>query len=53
MTDLERMKDEAVKELAHVARELLNRLQEVDHETPGIFIQALHSKINYYESQAQ
>jgi hypothetical protein len=46
-------KDEAIKELAHVARELLKRVQEIDKDTPGTLIQALENKIEYHERVAQ
>jgi hypothetical protein len=45
-------KDEAIRELAHVARELLEGIQ-ANTLVPGIFIQALTSKIDYYESLAE
>jgi hypothetical protein len=40
-------KDEAIRELAHVARCLLDRLDEVDQE-PKIFRDALRNKVAYY-----
>ena len=43
------LKDRAIRELAHVARELLIRIEEIDKDTPKIFIEALRNKIEYYD----
>ncbi len=40
-------KDVAIRELAHVARELLKGLHEVQ-PVPGIFMEAITNKIDYY-----
>jgi hypothetical protein len=40
-------KDEAIRELAHVARCLLERLDEVD-TSPAIFRTALRNKVECY-----
>lgn len=41
-------KDTAIRELAHVARHLLERLKQVDDKLPGAISQALSSKIDFY-----
>jgi hypothetical protein len=50
MADNEELQ-EAVRELAHVARALLDRVKEID-DTPKVFLIAIENKIAYYESRA-
>ena len=45
-------KDEAIKELAHVARVLLEGIQ-ANMVVPSIFAQVLAHKIDYYASRAE
>lgn len=46
------MAEDAVRELAHVARSLLERLREIDTELPGSVASAIESKINFYSPSA-
>jgi hypothetical protein len=45
------MAENAVAELANVARCLLTRLTEIDTELPGSVAEALHNKIEFYSSE--
>lgn len=42
------MNENAVRELAHVARSLLERLREIDTELPGSVAEAIENKISFY-----
>ena len=42
------MNEDAVRELAHVARSLLERLREIDTEMPGSIAEAIEAKISFY-----
>jgi hypothetical protein len=46
-------KNTAIKELAHVAESLLERLNDIDTELPGSMRQALQTKIAYYANYAE
>lgn len=46
------MPEDAVRELAHVARNLLERLREIDTELPGSVAEAIESKIDFYSRAA-
>lgn len=46
-------KDEAIRELAHVANALLDHIRQIDKTTPPIFIMALENKIKHYVSVAE
>lgn len=43
--------DEAVQELANVARSLLERLREIDTKMPGSVAEALDNKISFYAAR--
>jgi hypothetical protein len=43
--------ENAVLELANVARNLLTRLTEIDTELPGSIREALSNKIEYYAAR--
>lgn len=45
-------KDAAIAELAHIARSLLTACQETGN-VPGIFIEAITNKIDYYAAKGE